>query len=94
MMTKYQPSGTIENMSPRRPTPPPPKPPDFPPEKTYRALKKQLTALDDLRGRRYDEVENEEQEWKNLTLNILSHGFGEDSENVSQFHHAKWAGAH
>ena len=78
----------MENMSPRRPTPPPPKPPDFPPEKTYRALQKQLTALDKLRGKRYDEAENEEREWKNLTLNILNHGFGEDSENVSQFHHA------
>ncbi len=30
----------------------------------------------------------------NLTLNILNHGFGEDSENVSQFHSAKWAGSH
>lgn len=27
-------------------------------------------------------------------LNILNHGFGEDSENVSQFHQAKWAGEH
>ncbi len=35
-----------------------------------------------------------EREWKNLTLNILNHGFGENSENVSQFHSAKWAGEH
>jgi hypothetical protein len=88
------PSGTMENMSPRRPTPPPPKPPDFSPEKTCRALQKQLAALDKLRGRKYHEVENEEEEWRNLTLNILNHGFGEGSENVSQFHHAKWAGEH
>lgn len=40
------------------------------------------------------EVENEEREWKNLTLTILHHGFGENSENVSQFHSAKWAGQH
>jgi hypothetical protein len=25
---------------------------------------------------------------------FLNHGFGEDSENVSHFHHAKWAGEH
>ena len=81
-------------MSPRRPTPPPPKAPDFPPEKTYRALKKQLAALDKLRGKKYFEVESEEEESRNLTLNILIHGFGDDSENVGQFHHAKWAGEH
>lgn len=81
-------------MAPRRPTPPPPNPPDFPPEKTHRALQRQLTALDKLKGRRYDEAENEEREWENLTLNILNHGFGENSENVSQFHSARWAGAH
>jgi hypothetical protein len=78
----------------RRPTPPPPKPPDFSPEKTHAALKKQLDALDRLRGRNHREAENDEREWKNLTLNILIHGFGEGSENVSQFHSAKWAGQH
>jgi hypothetical protein len=65
------------------PTPPPPAPPDFPLEKTYTALKRQLAALDRFRGKRYFEVEREEQEWANLTLNILDHGFGQDSENVS-----------
>jgi hypothetical protein len=79
---------------PRRPTPPPPKPADFPPEKTYAALRKQLDALERLRGRNHREAENDEREWKNLTLNILIHGFGEGSENVSQFHSAKWAGQH
>lgn len=64
------------------------------PEKTHGALKRQLAALDKLRGRRYDEAQNDEQEWNNLTLNITTHGFGEGSENVSQFHHAKWAGDH
>jgi hypothetical protein len=87
-------SDRIEDMAPRRPSPPTPKPPDFPPEKTYRALQKQLAALDKFRSRKYHEVENEEEEWRNLTLNILNHGFGEDSENVSQFHQAKWAGEH
>jgi hypothetical protein len=70
------------------------KPPDFPPEKTYRALQKQLVELDKLRGHNYHEAESDEQQWRNLTLNILIHGFGDQSENVSQFHHAKWAGEH
>src|SRR2546429_9369444 len=79
---------------PRRPSPPPPKPPDWPPAKTYDALKKQLADLDQFRGKNYREVEHAEQSWRNLTENILTHGFGEDSNNVSQFHHAKWAGQH
>jgi len=29
-----------------------------------------------------------------LTQNILTHGFGEGSNNVNQFHNAKWAGEH
>jgi hypothetical protein len=81
-------------MSPRRPTPPPPKPPDFPPEKTHAALRRQLTALDRLRGRNYHEADTDEREWMNLTQNILNHGFGEDSDNVSQFHRANSAGSH
>jgi len=77
---------------PARRASPPPRPPDFPPEKAYSALKKQLALLDGFRGKDYREVEHAEQEWRNLTLNILIHGFGEGSENESQFHHAKWAG--
>lgn len=58
------------------------------------ALQTQLAALDNFRGRRYREVEHEEQGWKNLTLNVLTHGFGEGSNNVRQFHQARWAGEH
>lgn len=79
---------------PRRPSPPPPKPADWPPEKTYGALKTQLAELDQFRGKHYRQVENAEQGWRNLTENILTHGFGEGSNNLSQFHHAKWAGEH
>src|SRR5271169_270068 len=78
----------------RRPAAPPPKPPDWSPEKTHAALEKQLAALDDFRGRNYREVEHEENGWKFLTLNVLTHGFGEKSNNVDQFHQAKWAGEH
>jgi predicted nucleotide-binding protein len=78
----------------RRSSPPPPNPPDWTPQQTYAALEKQLVALDSFRGRAYREVEHEEQGWINLTVNILTHGFGENSNNVKQFHQAKWAGEH
>jgi predicted nucleotide-binding protein len=79
---------------PRRPNPPPPKPPDWPPAKTYEALKKQLADLEQFRGKNYRQVENQEQGWTNLTENIFTHGFGENSNNISQFHQARWAGEH
>ncbi len=81
-----------ESTMPDRPKTPLPKPADWPPDKTHAALKKQLAALDTFRGRRYREVEHVEQGWKNLTLNILWHGFGQNSNNVDQFHQAKLAG--
>jgi len=80
-------------MASRRSTPPP-KAPDFPPEKTHAALKRQLSALDAFQDQNYNESRHNEQEWANLTLNILTHGFGEDSANVSQFHHARSAGVY
>jgi hypothetical protein len=71
---------------------PPPKVADWPPEKTLAALKKQLSALNNLRGRQYHDSENDETTWKNLTLNVLTHGFGEGSNNVNQFYDASNAG--
>src|SRR5262249_11838462 len=62
--------------------------------RTYAALGKQLAELDKLSGRNYREAEHDEQEWKNLTENILAHGFGEDSKNLSHFYHARSAGTH
>jgi hypothetical protein len=78
----------------RRTSSPPPKPPDWSPEKTYAALKKQLGDLNQFRGKHYLEAQNAEQGWINFTENILTHGFGENSNNVNQFHSAKWAGEH
>jgi hypothetical protein len=78
----------------RRPAAPPPKPADWQPDKTHAALEKQRAALDGFRDRNYREVEHEEQGWMFLTLNVLTHGFGEKSNNVDQFHQAKWAGDH
>jgi hypothetical protein len=66
--------------------------PDFPPEKTYRALKKQLEALEELRARSYNDSDNAVREWKNLTMNIFVHGFGDSSENVAQLKSADLTG--
>jgi hypothetical protein len=79
---------------PRRSTPPKPAPADSPLDKTYEALKKQLAALESLRGRNFREADNDETKWENLTLIILTHGFGENNNNVSQFYHARSAGEH
>ena len=73
---------------------PPPKPADWQPEQTLRALQKQLQELEKLKGRNFHEARHDEQQWENLTLNVLIHGFGEDGEPVGQFHHARWAGTH
>jgi hypothetical protein len=67
-------------------------PPDFPPDKTYRALKKQLGAIEGLRGRNHRDSDNAVREWKNLTMTIFIHGFGENSENVSQLKNANLVG--
>jgi hypothetical protein len=78
---------------PRRPATPPPTPPDWSPEKTHAALKKQLIALDhQLGGKDYRQAETDEREWSNLTHVILEHGFGENSSNVQQFSRAKIVG--
>lgn len=68
-------------------------PPDFPPEKTYRALQKQLVAIEDLRRRSFHDSDNIVREWKNLTMNIFVHGFGENSENVAQLKGANLVGS-
>jgi hypothetical protein len=76
---------------PRR-VPQPPSQPEFPHEKTHSVLKKQLAALDGLRRRNYQDAENDEREWKNLTHNIFIRGFGSDSNNLKQYYRARDAG--
>jgi predicted nucleotide-binding protein len=78
----------------RRSSSPQPRPADWSPKKTYAALKTQLVALEVLRGQNYSNAENKEQGWTNLTFNILTHGFGENSNNVRQFRQAGSAGSY
>jgi hypothetical protein len=46
--------------------------------------------LDGLRHQSHHSADNDEREWKNLTMNIFIHGFGEDSPNVRQLKGAIW----
>jgi hypothetical protein len=79
-------------MAPRS-TSPLQKPADWSPEKTYAALKGQLSALEkQLRGKNHRATDKDEQGWSNLTENILMRGFGEGSNNVRQFKQAKNVG--
>lgn len=66
--------------------------PDWPVEKTLRVLRDQLNALQRFKDSQYKEVQHELQEWKEFTLNALIHGFGEGSQNVSNFYSARSAG--
>jgi hypothetical protein len=59
-----------------------------------RALEKQLSALDGLKGRKCDEVEMDEERWEQLTQSIIERTFGNPSTNVDKFHSARWAGSH
>ena len=73
---------------------PQPTPPEWAPEKAYAALSKQLESLQPLKGRPYQEVEDKEKEWAQLTGNIIARSFASDSPNRSHFAHARTAGDH
>jgi hypothetical protein len=71
-----------------------PKGPDWSPEQTLRVLRQQLEKLQVFKGKNHREMSNEEDVWKQMTQAALTHGFGEDSDNVGHFHSARWAGTH
>jgi hypothetical protein len=73
---------------------PPPKGPDWPHEKTLEVLKQQLGQLQAFKGKRFSEVDPEEQVWEQFTRSAIVHGFGEGSENTGNFNMAHWAGSH
>jgi len=67
---------------------------DWPPDRTMRILKQQREALQSFRGKTFREVDHEEQEWAEFTLSALIHGFGEGSQNVSNYYGARSAGVY
>jgi hypothetical protein len=71
---------------------PEPRGPDWPPEKTLRVLKQQREELKQFKGRNYREIENELRTWDQFTVSVLTHGFGEDSTNETNFVRARSAG--
>jgi hypothetical protein len=71
-----------------------PKGPDWSPEKTLPLLKEQLLALDQFKGKRFQEVDRAENEWEEFTRSVIIHGFGDDSQNLSNFYGARSAGIH
>jgi hypothetical protein len=71
---------------------PEPKGPDWPPEKTLRVLRQQLESLQAFRGKKFREIENEENEWVQFTGSVMIHGFGEESQNERNFSMARHAG--
>jgi hypothetical protein len=71
-----------------------PKGPDWSPEQTLRVLRQQLEKLQVCKGKNHGEVSKEEDVWKQVTQAALTHGFGENSDNVGHFHSARWAGTH
>ncbi|MGA7795336.1 MAG: toll/interleukin-1 receptor domain-containing protein [Candidatus Acidiferrales bacterium] len=70
----------------------PPKGPDWPPEKTLPFLKEQLLKLQEFKGKTLQEVGQTESEWEQFTRSVIIHGFGEDSQNLSNFYMARNAG--
>ena len=60
-------------------------PADLPPVKAHSVLKAQLSKLQELKGRNYQEAEAAEQEWFNLTEKLVLRSFGSGSRNYSNF---------
>jgi hypothetical protein len=71
---------------------PEPKGPDWPADKTLVLLRQQLELLQKFRGRSYRDVEYEENSWQQFTRNVIIHGFGESSTNLSDLLSARYAG--
>jgi hypothetical protein len=68
--------------------------PDWPPERTLGVLRQQLEKLQAFRNKNHREMENDEGIWKQTAEAALTHGFGENSNNLGHFHSARWAGRH
>ncbi len=70
------------------------RPADWPPDTTLKLLCQQLEELQKFRGKNHRDVEHDEDAWQQFTGNVIIHGFGEGSQNLSHFNGARWAGEH
>jgi hypothetical protein len=71
-----------------------PKRPDWSPEQTLRVLRQQLEKLQPFRGKNRQEMDRDEQVWKQVTEGAFVHGFGEGSHNLGHYYSARSAGVH
>jgi len=69
-----------------------PESPRFSPEKAMTLLTQKLTELERLKGRRYSDAEEEENQWQHLMAEIIRGSFDPNSENHYRFQNAKDAG--
>ncbi len=68
--------------------------PDIPRHKAHELLNKQLAFLQDLKGKNYQLVSQEEDQWQLLTERIIVRAFGSESTYVSRFLSACRAGVY
>jgi hypothetical protein len=80
-------------VAPRR-TQPAETPADLLTEKAYSVLRNQLTKLQDLKGRNYQEVGAAEDEWYQLTAKLVLRSFGSESPNYHTFRRCLSVGEH
>jgi hypothetical protein len=68
--------------------------PDLSSEKAYAVLNVQLSKLQLLKGRNYEEAKAAENEWFQLTEKLVLRSFGSGSTNCSNFRRGRSAGVH
>jgi len=67
---------------------------DLQPDRALPLFRCQLASLDQLKGKRYDEVHGEEQEWRQVTEMLIERTFGHPSSTLSKWFSARNAGEH
>jgi hypothetical protein len=63
-------------------------------QKSLRALEKQLLELEELKGKRYTEAGQKEDEWTQITEMVFEHSFSSASPNQRNFNFAKNKGTY
>jgi hypothetical protein len=69
---------------------PEPKGPDWTPEKTLRVLRLQYAELEKIKSLPPLEAYKQKAGWTQVTQAAITHGFGEQSQNLTNFHFARY----
>jgi hypothetical protein len=67
-----------------------PKGPDWTPERTLQILRQQLAELKELKQHKKQEVSRQYDVWSQTTWAVFSHGFGQQSHNLTDFNFANY----